>query len=102
MYPAFMTSGEMQTLAPTAMLSCPGMNSAGAIGNVAPPMVTQPETPPSACWNDVTVPQTFEAPPGLLATELGAVNCPLTSRIPCRHRFDPLDTVPRLTPAPMV
>src|SRR5262249_54528159 len=40
--------------------------------------------------------------PGLPAIELGVISWPLASRRPCKHKFDPGATLPRLTPAPMV
>src|SRR5262249_40673502 len=100
--PPFRTRGEIQTFDPGAIPFCPGRSNPGEIGMVTPPIVIHPATPPKACWNDVTPPQTFDPPPGLPEIELGAINWPLMSRTPSKHPFDPTEIVPRLTPAPMV
>src|SRR5262245_27667759 len=100
--PPFRTRGEIQTFDPGAIPFCPGRSSPGEIGMVTPPIVIHPATPPKACWNDVTPPQTFDPPPGLAVMALGEINWPLMSSTPSRHLFDPTDTEPRSTPAPMV
>src|SRR4029434_1292851 len=99
--PPFKTIGEIQTFDPGAIAFCPVRSSPGDIGMVTPPIVIHPATPPKACWNDVTPPQTFDPPPALPTMELGAINSPLMSRTPSRHLFDPTDTPPRSAPAPM-